>query len=215
VSVTNVYGPIVTRRQVGVELRDHIFAFFPGYLRDVQRQTGWAVDVDADPDLWAPPYIHSQFSWDADQVVKMAENDLPALILGCPGILGEPQHHGEDSAVEGAFVFGLHSLVSGMDADWTDRLMGEYVAALWALCDQQPEVSANVGSIQVVDVGYDALGQVASRTLAAGTVTVRVVVEEVLHAAKGPLAPPDDPNVDPGGDPEVLTTELTVDRLEV
>lgn len=213
-SVTNVYGPIVTRRAVGVSLRDHVLLHFPGYLRDVQRQEGWA-DEDADPDNWPPPYVHTQFSWSADEVIKLAENDTPALILGCPGILGEPQVHGEDKAHEASFVFGLHSLVSSIDSDWTDRLMGEYVAALWALCAQQPEVNDNVGEIKVVDVGYDALGQFASRTLAAGTVTVRVVVEEVVHAMKGPLAPPDDPNVDPGPFPEVEVTELTVDKLEV
>lgn len=211
-SETNLYGRIITRRQIGEALRDHILAGFEHYLRDVQRDTGWE-DVDPDPANWPVPYIHTRFTWSETEVVNLVENDLPALILGSPGLLEAPMQEG-DGEQSGTFVFGLHSLVSGLDENWTDRLMGEYVAALWALVTQRPDVGGGIMIGKVADVGYDALGQVASRTLAAGTVTVPVVVEEVVNARMGPGGDlPDDPDLDPGPFAEMLTGDLTVDRI--
>lgn len=217
-SEANVYGPIVTRRRVATWLRDHIgigaSGYFPGYLRDVQRIEGWA-DEEPDPTKWPEPFIASRFTFSEDTVINLVENDLPALILGSPGLSGAPMMHGEDRALEGAFVFGCHALVSGNDEDSTDRLMGEYTAALRALLAQQTMIGGGVASIQgIADEGYDALPQYASRTLAAGTVTVLVVVEELVHAVKGPMGIPDDPNLDPGPFATIETTSLTVDRLE-
>jgi hypothetical protein len=217
-SEVNLYGPIVTRRQIGVALRDHLIGedgWFPFYLREVQRLTGWADELPDAFDDWPPTFASHRFTVSETTVLNLPENDLPALLIGSPGIVGEPQTHSEDKALEGAWAFGLHALVSADDEDSTDRLAGEYAAALMAACAQQRKLGNGFATIESVsDMAFDAIPQYASRTLAAGTVTVLVVVEEMVHSGKGPTELPADPNVDPGADPEVLTTTLTVDHME-
>lgn len=220
-SIANVYGPIVTKRRVATWLRDHLLGedlvsgWFPHYLREVQRIEGWAAE---EPDVanWPPTFRAHRFTTSETTVLNLPENALPALLIGSPGLRGEPQIHGEYKAMEGVWIFGLHALVSGNDEDSTDRLAGEYAAALRALCAQERVIGDGVAEIAAVsDEAYDGIPQYASRTLAAGTVTVLVVVDEMVHTAKGPTEVPADPDAEPGAYPIIETADrVTIDRME-
>lgn len=222
-SEANLYGPIVTRRRVATLLRDHLlganFVAEGGwalhYLREVQRIEGWAA-IDPDPANWPPAFRSHRFTVSENTVVNLPENDLPALLIGSPGLARSPEVSGEERELEGTWVVGLHALVSGNDEDSTDRLAGEYAAALMAACAQQRVIGDDLAEIVAVsDMAFDPLPQFASRTLAAGTVTVSVVVEDMVRMLRGPVTLPADPDVDPGELVEIDTASLTVDRLEV
>lgn len=214
-SASNLFGPIVTRRMVARTLAVHVLEWTPDYLGEVSRLARVPDDDVPDDAKWLPDFQAVRYVPSETTVVNLPENKLPALIVGTPGFAEAPrveQEQGEHSQV---WAFGLHAVVSGQDEDSTDRLVGEYAAALRTLLLQQSKISDHVSVAAQRDEGYDGLPVAASRTLGAGTVTVLVVVENALHELKGPLTPSEDPQADPGPlatvDGDAL--ELTVTRL--
>lgn len=211
--VENLYGQVLTRSKVERAVIAHVQAWLPAYLSETQRQE--ETYPDGSPlgvtDLQLPR------AWRATNgpVEKWPEDQLPAVVFGSSGLSAPPAMDGR-RVYTASWAFALSAVVSGNDYDSTEWLAGIYVAALRLLMVQQPLVAGlEVESLKWEGESYDPLPFEAGRSLAAGTCAFTLEIRDVANASGGPVAPPDDPGVDPGPWSEVDEVELDIERSPI
>lgn len=208
---TNVFGTALSLPTIERAVMAHLRRWFPDYLRDAERREG--VRADGVTPL-EPGELPLPRSWrPAAEVDKWAEDQLPAIIFGSPGLSDSGPRRSGDGKHEGPWVFSLTAVVSGRDDQVNRWLVGIYTAALRLLLMQQPMiVGLPVEGCHYADEAYDPIPQRRSRALMAGTVVYELVLSGLGDAAAGPLAPAENPIPDPGPYPEVENTGLDVTR---
>lgn len=207
----NVFGQALSLPTIERALMAHVRRWFPDYLRDAERAEGFRADGVTPLEVGT---LQLPRSWrPADQVDKWAEDQLPAVIFGSPGLSDAGPRRDGSGKHEGPWVFSLTTVVSGRDDQATRWLCGIYTVALRLLFLQQPMIAGlPVESCKYADEAYDPLPFRRQRSLMGGTVVFELVLSGLGDASGGPLEPAADPIPDPGPWPEVENTALDLDR---
>jgi hypothetical protein len=209
-TATNIFGPSVGRGHVRKWIYEGLRLYMPDYLREAERSQGYPVGQAQLPRSYPV----------APDLRKMPEAAIPAIVIGLPGIAADPDR-GARGVYSATWLMALTALVHGANMEDTEALADVYGLALSLLMVKQagdftsppgyagPDL--DVQGVTWLDVSYDDLPWSRSRTLVAATLTVRVDIRGVLQTG-GLTEPSADPTLDPGAWPEVLTTELQVNR---
>jgi hypothetical protein len=215
VTATNRFGAAVGMHAVRRWALEGVRLWLPDYLRDSERVHGYTVGRTATPNSWEI----------AEDLAKWPEQQLPALLIQCPGLAGggEPRRMG-GGVYAGQWAVALTAVIRGNSEAERDALASVYELALRLLFVQQatgfveqdgydgPDVEAD--AVAWVDSGMDDLPQRRSRTLAAATATFRVGMKGLASDEAGPMEPAEDPLPDPGGWPEVDTVAVTTSNTQ-
>jgi hypothetical protein len=156
-----------------------------------------------------------------ERITRLSDRQLPALILNCPGTIGDPVRDG-DGRISARFAIGVTAIVQANGEDLGRELASLTAAAASALLLQclTPATEGRLSNVRFqgysstdVDFADDA------RSRCIVTAGLEMDVADILNDSAGPppeLADPPlgNPPVDAGDLPTVLTTELTVTPVE-
>lgn len=202
--MTSVYGEIITGTSVRRAAEATIRRWFPGYLAEVARQTGW--DGPALPSFRS--YVTST------DVDRMVEDQLPSCIIVAPGLADAPIRHG-DGKYSAMWIVNMGVAVSGQDRENTMELAEMYAAALRTIMLQRRSLGGFAQGVEWVGEGFDELDRDDVRTLCVGYVQFLVDVAGIVDIYQGPTDPPVDPTDDPGEWPTVGSVSVTVEQRRV
>lgn len=179
-----VFGRILHGGQVEDAALATLRAWLPTYLAELERQTG--------REPGSLPRIRS-WSLVSDFSVE-TEDQLPAGLIVSAGLAEEPERDGE-RRYAAVWALGVGVITSARDQVTTRRLAMTYAAAIRAVLVQRPALGGLADFVDWIDERYDDVPDDAGRSLAAGRVTFRIGVGDVVTAAAGPSQP--DPLPDP------------------
>lgn len=187
-SAENIFGAIVTGRQVRQAAEAHLKMWVPTYLAEIARAEG----ID-------PTKLPLFRSWVSALEIpdgRFDENQIPSCVIVSPGILEEPENHGGLAIARWALSIGC--VVSGRDLESTFNLVEMYAAAVRAAVVQNPSLGGFATASDWLGERYDEIPTDMLQTLAAGSVQFAVEVQGAVDLRGGPDAPLVDPIPDPG-----------------
>lgn len=193
-----VWGPIVGAPALRRAIRTTLQLWLPGAVAEAARQNGDD-----------PTTIPAVRSWRVVSLAQAQEDQLPAVFVTSPGMVGAPRRHGS-GLYEATWNATVTVAARDQSHEATADLIGIYTAAVRTVCMQRPSFGGFAASTAWAGEEYDAIEAKAGRTLAAGFVDLTVVVLDVLNAFGGPATPPVDPLALPGNWPLVATHNETV-----
>lgn len=187
-SAENIFGPIVTGKQVRIAMRSHLKKWIPTYLAEVGRgdgRLGAALPVPRS-------YVSALDLVDG----KFTEDQMPSCVIVAPGMIEEPMRRGGLYICVWAVSVGF--VVGGQDRENTFDLSELYAAAGRSAVLQHPSLGGFATATDWIGERYDDIPNEMQRTLAAGTVQFGVEVQGALMPGEGPDQPLADPVTDPG-----------------
>lgn len=187
-SNANLFGPIVTGKQVRTAMRDHLRTWLPAYLPEIGRGDGRLGDALPQPRSWVSALDMPDG--------KFTEDQMPSCVIVAPGLAEEPVKKGGLFICRWAVSVGI--CVSGQDRENTFDLSELYAAAVRAAVLQNSSLGGFSTGTDWLGERYDDIPNEMLRTLAAGTVQFLVEVQGALMLGEGPYAPLEDPIPDPG-----------------
>jgi len=203
-SNANLFGPIVTGKQVRRAMHEHIRAWFPSYLAEVARGDG------RDPS--AVPVFRSYASMLDMPDGRFLEEQMPGCVIVAPGLLETPIKKSGLYIVRWAVNVG--AIVSGQNKENTFDLSELYAAALRSAVVQNPGLGGFATATDWLGERYDEIPNAMERTLAAGTVQFSVEVQGAVDSREGPDAPLADPVPDPGLRGTFAAVDAVIQRKE-
>lgn len=184
----NVFGAIVTGRDVRLAMESHLKAWFPTYLAEIARNAGRnPADV---------PLFRSWVSAIDMPDGKYEEHQMPSCVIVAPGLYSEPEKRG--GLVIARWAVSVGCVVSGQDRESTFTLAELYAAAVRAAVVQNQSLGGFSTAVDWLGERYDEIPNDMMRTLAAGSVQFAVEVQGAVQPSEGPDAPLVDPLSDPG-----------------
>ena len=201
-STSNLFGRIVTGRQVRLAFKSHIELWFPTYIAEVSRIEGRGASL---------PGFRSYVSALDLQEGKFEEHQMPSCVIVAPGLLTEPEKRG--GTLSATWAVSVGCVVAGQDRDNTFELAEMYAAAVRSAVMQNPSIGGFSGGTDWLGERYDEIPNDMLRTLAAGTVHFSVQVMDSMEFSAGPDVPLVDPSVDPGSRATFVSVEATVEGI--
>lgn len=179
------YGNIVVAPDITRGTIDHLKAWLPSYVAEVERQQGLGAKSLPLPRSWTT----------RTAALKDGEEQTPAVVVVCPGLAGEPRRDGNGnwSAPWGVAVVVM---VGARDPESSVEVSRYYAGAVRACLTQMPALPDLDAEFVWVDEEYTDLPEGRSRALAAATVEFVCNVPLVMGARRGPWPgsePPEDP----------------------
>jgi hypothetical protein len=227
VADTNRYGPGVSWRAVRRWCVAGIGLWFPAYLRDSERQhishgesmtvgqtalpTGFRVNPQEEAAIPVPDRI------------KHPEQRMPLILIVSPGLTEKLPERQADRTFKTEWSIVLVGAVHGANESDAELAASVYGLALVQMFLQQAGAWADdpaylgpplgVDSVAWGSPGLDFSTIEASRrrSIVAAEANFTVVFRDSASSS-GPPSVPVDPTVDPGDWPEVIDTELNIDR---
>lgn len=196
----SVYGTILSGAQVEQAAIDHLQAWMPAYIAELERQHGRAPRSMTLPRAWK----RSNEDFDV-----WPEAQLPAVILISPGFAGAPTKEG-DGTYTATYGLAIGVLLNADKQQTANDNVKLYAAAISAAMVQHPSLGGVATGLLWTDLGYADVPTNYLKIGAAARLSFEVQVRGILNASKGPSAPPVDPYQDAGNRPTVLTTDLTL-----
>jgi hypothetical protein len=220
---TNRYGPGVSLTDVRRWAIAGIGLWFPAYLRDSERHheltpgycalpTGFRVSPQQNAAEGVP------------ERVKHPEQRLPLILVITPGTTDSPPIREPDRTLTTEWALTLSGVVHGKNEADAELIASVYGLALVQMTFQQAGAWADLDTYQGPDVtvesvepgtpllDFSTLEVTRRRSLVAAEATFTVVFRNSATSLGPQTPPPVDPSVDPGDWPEVITTELHIDR---
>lgn len=187
-SATNLFGPIVTGKNVRSAFKAHLQAWMPSYLAEVSRNDDRAGD--------ALPLFRSYVSRLDMPDGRYVEDQMPSCVIVAPGLVEEPiKKSGMYIARWGVSV---GAVISGQNFENTFDLTELYAAAVRAAVVQNPSLGGFATATDWLSERYDEIPNAMERTLGAGSVQFLVEVQGAVNPKDGPDAPLAEPILDPG-----------------
>lgn len=187
-SAANVFGPIVTGRQVRLAMHAHLKLWIPTYLAEVAR-------LEALDPATLPVFRSWVSALDLPDG-RYEEHQMPSCVVVAPGLTTEPQRQG------GAFIttwaVSVGCVVSGQDRENTFELAEVYAAAVRSAVIQNSSLGGFATATDWLGERYDDIPNDMLRTLAAGSVQFAVEVQSAILPSGGPDEPLVNPIPDPG-----------------
>lgn len=196
------FGQILTGTDVENAVTEHLKAWSPTYLAELERQSG------RDPE--ALPRVKS---WNVvpAEPEKWPENQLPAVLVISPGLIGEPEEEG-DGKTYATWNLSLSAICSAKSGKAPRQLAHLYVAHLRAIMVQRPSISEFAQDTQWLGEVYDTVPQELRRTLSGATAAFAVQVPNVIDRYGGPNEPLEEPYEEPSDWPTVEETDVTAEK---
>ena len=193
-------------------LMAHTRLWLPTYLREAERSEMVMPDgSELEPGALPLPCSYRPTDGRVD---KWAEDQLPALIFGSPGIDEGTLRHDGRGRFTARWIFQLTIVYSASDDTLTRFGTAVYANALLSLFVQQQAVlGLDVEGIVPLDLAFDRLAWSPSRALGAATLSFSLEAGTVADARGGPSVPLEDPLEDPGPAPEVTDVDYDIERL--
>lgn len=205
-SVSAAYGQVITGRDVELEVTEHLQAWFPDALAEIERQS---TEFDHDNPETA---LREVQAWErADDVLKWPESDLPAIVVVNQGFA---DYFDDGSGVLRAnATFGVLAVTSASTRDNTATLAKLYSAAVLMVFSQHPGIDGFAEGTMALSQGWNPLPlDDKSRSMAAGYTLFRASVPGVVNTRGGLLEPSDDPYTTPPDPQTPLTRHLEVTK---
>ena len=197
-----LFGPIVHAGMVEDAAAATLRLWLPTYLREIERQHGRAQLALPDPKSWLV-YSHE------DRPEDWPESGLPAVLLMCPGLKGEPAREGAGT-YRARWDLQAGVVVSASRPAQTRQLAQLYGAAIRAAILQHPSLGGFAQAVTWADEANGDMSPIDSRSLGYTSVAFTVDVLDVVDARGGPILP--DASADPDGPewPDVTSAEAAV-----
>lgn len=187
-SDTNLFGPIVTGKQVRNAMISHIRKWFPSYIAEVGRTDG--------RDGAALPLFRSFPSLLDMPDGRYVEDQMPSCVVVAPGLIELPTKH--SGVYKARWAVNVGAVISGQNRENTFDLAELYAAAIRSAVLQHPGLGGFAAGTDWLGERYDDIPNDMQRTLGAGTVQFSVEVQGAVDARQGPVQPLADPIPDPG-----------------
>lgn len=187
-SATNLFGPIVTGKNVRSAFKRHLEMWMPSYLAEVSRNDGRPGD--------ALPLFRSYVSRLNMPDGKYAEDQMPSCVIVAPGLVEEPIKKSGMYITRWGVSVG--AVISGQDFENTFDLTELYAAAVRAAVVQNQSLGGFATATDWLGERYDEIPNEMQRTLGAGSVQFLVEVQGAVNPKDGPDAPLAEPILDPG-----------------
>lgn len=223
---TNRYGPGVSWRDVRRWTIAGIGLWFPAYLRDAERHEGLTPGYCQLPVAFREDFPQETAAEAVTEVTKHPEQRLPLILVIIPGMAGAPERQG-DRTFNAPWEIVLLGLVHGKTEADAELIASCYGLALcqmviqqagaWADLDQYEGPPMAVESVEWAEPALDfiAIEATRRRSVVAARATFTVVFRNSATSQGPQNPPPVDPSVDPGDWPEIIQTELQIDRERI
>lgn len=185
----SVFGAITDGSDVEFIVEKFLRRWLPTYLAEMAGQRGLPRDSFPPPQSWT----HST-EFNLDETTQ-----LPAILIICSGLAGDPTRHG-DGSYSVSWVIGVGVIVSAGGDDphnATNKLAKRYGAAIrWAMTQNPALEDSRIAGLSWDDEGYDDVPSGQARSLASARLVFTIQVDDVMNDMDGPVLP-DDPPPDP------------------
>lgn len=197
-----LFGPIIHAGQVEDAAAAALRLWLPTYLREIERQHNRDQLALPDPKSWL---VYSQ----ADRPEDWPEAGLPAILLMCPGLKGEPEREGAGS-YRARWDLQAGAVVSASRPAQTRQLAQLYGAAIRAAILQHPSLGGFAQAVTWTDESNGDMSPVDSRSLGYTSVAFAVDVIDVIDAHGGPIVPDASADTDSPEWPAVTEADVAV-----
>lgn len=199
-----LFSPIIHGGVVESAVSSTLQLWFPTYLREIERQH--------DREQLALPAPRSyQLVSETDDPARWPEDQLPAIIVLCPGFAEAPRHSGT-GVYDARYTVSVAALVSANTQSATRQLARLYGAAVAAIIVQNSSLGSFASGVSWIDESYDNIPSESARSLACVIESFTVDVSAVLTSSAGPgVVDPDENDVSPEW-PDVISAHVTVDQ---
>lgn len=200
---SDVFGPLVGGDDVEAAVEATLRAWLPSYLAQVSVRDGRDEDALPMPRQWVVD----------DETETIQPEQLPCLVISCPGLEDRPVKGGK-RRYRGGWAVIVGVIVSAVDQASTHKLARLYAKAVRAVLVQKGDLDGFADSTDWLDEEYDYAPLEDGRTLAAARVTFSVEVLDIADGFAGPTTPPADPYGEVDEPPTVETSTATVGMKE-
>jgi hypothetical protein len=145
----------------------------------------------------------------AGGIDRWAEDQLPAVVVACPGTIGRPEQRGGVYTAVYGLVVGIY--VSAATESATHDLVRLWCAAARTCLAQAPSLGGLCSDLVLVDEAFTEMPLDDRRTIACGSVAWEARIDAITDANAGPLLGVDPPDSLPWA--EVESVEVEVQRL--
>lgn len=185
-SVDPVFGPSVGQRHVKGAVEQTIKRWIETYLAAIERAEG------LEPRELHVPDPGNYVLKDDGALNKRPEDQLPAILVLCPGTAGDPEPESE-GLYRVPFLVNVAAIVSSSDPDFVSELADFYASALRDLLVHNGSLGGFANSAVWKGSRTDDLKPEDNRSIAAGVNVFHIYVPGVVQRGAGLKAPPEDP----------------------
>jgi len=119
---------------------------------------------------------------------KFPEDQLPTIIVSCPGLNDQPRRAGDGSYLVDWFV-GVGAMVEARTEDDTRKAARKVAALIRAIILQQPSLGGFADGVTWLNENYDQLELPKRRSLASAELEFSIRVAGVVNAYELPYMP--------------------------
>jgi hypothetical protein len=199
---TTTFDKIVVASDVEQAVITCLEKWFPTYLREVERQTGW----EKEP-LKPPASYSNRVQFDIQPGEAM-----PKAVVISPGLFNTPTHPQGEGKYDASWQVAIGIAIAERTEELANQVIKMYGAAVRAIMVQHQSLESDIGAVNVtwLDESYDDL-QIADRIelykAAAGLFAI--TIEDAVSRWAGPLVPDESP--DPLVDHEADTVDVDIE----
>lgn len=205
--MTGVFGTFLTDWQVKQKVVEHLREWMPDYLPNARRN-GEALYGESFSDFPLP----RSYTIVPREPDRWVEDQLPAILVVSTGPTEAPRRDG-DGVYRGVFGIGVASICSAGSEELTGLFADLYFMAAAGILLDKPSLGGFAqGTVMSGAPDNAFLTGERDRTLASRFCDFNVRVDRILEVTGGPAEHLEDPDVDPGARPTVLTTEIEVEK---
>lgn len=178
-----LFGPLVHSGKVEQAVQDTLQTWMPTYLREVERQH------DRAQGSLPSPRSYRLVSESTDPV-RWPEDQLPSLVILCPGFAEPPRHQGS-GRYRVTYGVSVAALVSAKDQGATRLLARLYGIAVAAILLQKPSLSNFACGTTWVDERFDDIPSDTQRSIACALEAFTIEADNIIDTSQGPLTEDD------------------------
>lgn len=201
-TVTDAFGPIVSRWKFASRVCDELKAWMPEYLAAADRQQGRAGGKTILPK-----------SWDVRHASLMRpQAQLPGVVVWLAGVTN--QRTDPDDDIWGDIEFGVALVVSTAVKDATGETLHRYVAAVSALLYDRRTLGGTCSDVIAIDEDFTGIDPRRDRVRLSAELRFVATGVHLGRRGVGPGTddtPRPDPNGPRPGTPTVLKADFTID----
>lgn len=203
-SVSPVFGPIVSGEHVRAAVEETIRTWLPLYLEEFCRQNGIAAGRLPRPRSYVVATELPE-GWPSDQ--------MPMVVTTVPGLTEAPYSQG-GGQIRARWTVAVGCVTVSTDRKAAHLLSHAYLSCIRTLLIQhQGLVSGFADGVDWLSEGTNMLDSDSNRTIMGSDLTISVQIEDAVNERRGPIDPEVDPEEDPTPPPLVQTVEIVTDSL--
>ena len=193
--VTDIFKPIIDGSMIEFWAKTTLEDWFQVYTEELELQR---IALGMNDVRGSHPLPNSYRV--AEEMDKEAGDQLPAIVLVCPGLNGQPPKKDGEGYYRATWMLGVGIFVSASTREDTKDLVRFYAAVVRGILVQKPSLGGHTFRTTWLDESYDDnFDYVDTQTISAGQVIFEVEIEGVVKHGAGPVTPPDPP-VQPGSE---------------